>query len=149
MRARYHVLQIRGLELIWWLVLLLQVGYGDLTEEVGTMTTYLCPELTIRQLRRLPAGRGLLPENVGRVYPALKQVKPCEHPLGHMRPYLGCDHLRANGGGGGSKGWKQGQGHPRSFDISLHSRKGERPVRGIGGRAPAIQASLSEANLGL
>lgn len=137
-----------GLEFIWLLVLLLQVGYGDLTEEAGTMTTYLCPELTIRQLRRLPGERGLPPEIVGRVYPTLKQAKPCEHPL-VLLPYLACDRLPANGGEVWRKGWKQERGAPPSFSLASFSGKGERPVHGIGVKASAVNLSRSEANLGV
>lgn len=150
----YHKSASLGLECVHLLVLLLQVGQGDLTEDAGTLTTFLCPELTIRQLGRLPAERGLAAESVGRVYPALKQVQPCEHPLnkrvGHVRPYLACDRPRANGGGGGRKGWKQGRAAPPSSAISSHSSGGERPLRRThqagGGRAYAIKPPLSEAN---
>lgn len=128
-------------------MLLLQVGYGDLTEEAGTMTTYLCPELTIRQLRRNQAERAH-PESVGRVYPALKHAQPCEHPLGHLRRYLAFDRPRGYGVGGGRKGWKQGREAPSYSAISSRSSKGERPVRGIGGRVPAAKPPLSESSLG-
>ncbi|CAM9131465.1 unnamed protein product, partial [Ectocarpus sp. 13 AM-2016] len=49
-----------------------EIPYGDFTHEAGTMTTFVSPELTMRQLRRLPAARGLAPESCGRVYSRLK-----------------------------------------------------------------------------
>ncbi|CAM9951563.1 unnamed protein product, partial [Laminaria digitata] len=49
-----------------------EVGYGDFTDETNTQTTFLCPELTMRQMQRLPAVRGFVAETVGRYHPALK-----------------------------------------------------------------------------
>lgn len=80
---------------------LLQVTYGDFTEEAGTMTTFLCPELTMRQLRRPPAERNV-PENVGRVVPALN-VLP-DGRLGYQGPHLAGDYRLHEGGG---TMWKQ------------------------------------------
>lgn len=48
-----------------------QVAYGEFTAEAYTQTTFLCPELTIRQLKHKRAVRGVSQETVGRVHPAL------------------------------------------------------------------------------
>ncbi len=81
--------------------------YGDFTEEADTMTTFLCPELTMRQLRRLPAARDV-PESVGRVVPALK-ILP-EKRLGHHALQLAGDYRLQKGGG---TGWKQSMPSPK------------------------------------
>lgn len=47
------------------------MSYGELTDEAHTQTTFLCPELTIRQLKHKRAVRGVSQETMGRVHPAL------------------------------------------------------------------------------
>lgn len=92
-----------------------QILYGDFTHEAGTMTTFVSPELTMRQLRRLPAARGLAPESCGRVYSRLKDPgwEDVRHKrLGCVRPYHVCDQPVRDCG----KTWKQGPGAPPLTD---------------------------------
>ncbi|CAM9095532.1 unnamed protein product, partial [Ectocarpus fasciculatus] len=93
-----------------------EVLYGDFTHEAGTMTTFVSPELTMRQLRRLPAARGLAPESCGRVYSRLKDPGPWEDMRhkrsGCVRPYHVCDQPVRDCG----KAWKQGPGAPPFTD---------------------------------
>lgn len=91
-------------------VVILQVPYGDLAAEAGTMTTFLCPELTMRQLKRLPPPRGLAPESTGRVVPALKDLGPCNHAYKRMCPQTALDHAPYEG-----ELWKQEPGALRFF----------------------------------
>lgn len=49
-----------------------QVAYGEFTAEADTQTSFLCPELTVRQLKYKRAVRGVFQETVGRVHPALR-----------------------------------------------------------------------------
>ncbi|CAM9889516.1 unnamed protein product [Scytosiphon promiscuus] len=87
-----------------------EVPYGEFTDEAGTMTTFLCPELTIRQLRRLPACRGTAPESTGRVVPALKNLEACDHT--HKRA---CAHPALNHTLHDGRLWKRGPGAPPSL----------------------------------
>lgn len=85
----------------WIYISFSKVGYGDFTEEAGSQTSFLCPELTIRQLRRrrLPDEKTIAPESVGRVVPALKHALPCER-FGKVNPYLTCGYQLPEEGGG-------------------------------------------------
>lgn len=92
------------------------MAYGDFTADAPTETTFLCPELTMRQLKRLPSKRRLAPETIGRVHAAVKGSECRGYPhkrLGRLgRPRVGCDdtmqeEMVRNGGLLG-KGRKQG-----------------------------------------
>eukprot|EP00752_Nemacystus_decipiens_P002127 g2029.t1 len=88
------------------------VAYGDFTEEAASQTSFLCPELTIRQLRRrnLSAAKNLAPESVGRVVPSVKHLSLYDH-LGSKwyggTTCLACDQLHEEERGG-RKRWKRG-----------------------------------------
>lgn len=107
--------------------LFLQVAYGDFAEEAGLQTSFLCPELTVRQLRRrrLSAAKNLAPESVGRVVPTLKHALPCQR-LGAKRPgatsYLAYGDLLHDGEVGGWKRWK------RASCSASSDRNGRRPL---------------------
>ena len=61
------------------------MAYGDFTEESNTQTTFLCPELTMRQMQRLPAVRGFVAETVGRYHPAPKHPDAIQHSVNERR----------------------------------------------------------------
>lgn len=74
------------------------MAYGDFTDEANTQTTFLSPELTMRQMQRLPAVRGFVAETVGRYHPAPKYPDALQHSANSKRR-LG--RLPRPGGGGG------------------------------------------------
>lgn len=66
-----------------------KVAYGDFTGDANTQTTFICPELTMRQLQRLPSVRGFATETVGRVHPIAKVSDSFEQPHKSRRLWLG------------------------------------------------------------
>lgn len=94
-----------------------QVAYGDFTAEGPTQTAFVCPELTLRQVKRRASRQALPPEVVGPVYPALRGLGRRDH----LKSLLDTDGESMwfdtrLAGWGGTK-WKAGIGRRRREDV--------------------------------
>lgn len=98
-----------------------QIAYGDFTADGPTQTAFICPELTLRQVKRRASRRTLPPETVGAVCPALRGLGGREHVKNLIMLNTGggsgWPHTQLLQIAGEEAKWKSGSGKRRREEV--------------------------------